>query len=248
MWVGVNLIRLIFDNKPLMVDSETICVMIFDIIRSSEIQIKLRSEIQLFLENFLLNINEKFDDYIFSKFMITLGDEFEGALVDQSISFDIYLYGKKELNIPVRCGIGIGQIIPMINREKARQLRVVELDGPAFHRARKALINAEKNNLELVINTGNINFDKNFNAISKLLQTIKSKWTNRQKEYINFIRQYKNEINISDSAKHFNVTKQAVSKALISANFYTVIEAENHLKKLLSQPSEVDFMESILKG
>lgn len=222
--------------------------MIVDIISSSMFSNEERSKIQENIKNLLLKINNDFEEAIFSKFMITLGDEFEGALIDSSKAYDIFLYIERELKVPIRCGIGIGPISDVENREKALQLSVVEFDGVAFHRARKAINDAKTNDVILFVNTDNNKSDNIFNIISKLVQIIKSKWTNTQREYVSQIRTMKTKAPIKDVAEHYGVTKQAISKSLKTAHLDSILEAESYLRSLLSQPISVDFQYSTSGG
>lgn len=221
--------------------------MIFDIVKSSQYSTERRSTIQNLLYLILNEINQKFDKNIFSKFMITLGDEFEGVLIDSSKSYEVFQYVERNFQAQIRCGIGIGPISGVKKEEKSIR-RSIELDGVGFHRARTALINAEKKVVFLILNTGNKQFDKIFNMISKLLQTIKSEWTNRQRKYIDYIIAKKPKNPIKETASHFGVTQQATSKALLRAHFHTFVEAEHLLIELVNQPLMIDLSYSTLRG
>lgn len=110
--------------------------------------IENRQNVQLELIDTLKKCNLKFEKYIISPFIITLGDEWQGLLKEDAPYLDILNFFKTSLpnNIEFYTGIGIGAIT-IHNFE----LTVNQLDGPSFYLARKALKYAKKNNCSLVI-------------------------------------------------------------------------------------------------
>lgn len=107
-----------------------------------------RDVIQFQLIDMLKSCNLKFKDYILSPFLITLGDEWQGLLKENSPIYDIISFFKTTLpsSVEFYTGIGIGDIT-IHNFE----LTVNQLDGPSFHLARKALKYAKKNNCTISI-------------------------------------------------------------------------------------------------
>ena len=92
-----------------------------------------RDGVQKRLNIILKDINIKFDNDIAAKFVITLGDEFQGLLSNPSNLFDIIDTIKFEMYpVRIRFGIGIGSIDTEVNSEMA-----LGADGPAYHYARK---------------------------------------------------------------------------------------------------------------
>ena len=157
--------------------------MIFDLVASRKMHQEQRIRTQMELRNLLKILNEAFKDTILSRFIITLGDEFQGALKNTIKFYDIFSFVENELSVNFRCGIGTGEFWSSRYGNMLNPLRVVELDGPAFHRARNALEHGKKNDLKITINTGNNDFDNNFNTISSLIYVIKNHWTDRQKSW-----------------------------------------------------------------
>ncbi|OPJ57429.1 SatD family protein [Clostridium oryzae] len=120
--------------------------MVFDIKNSK--MIEQRDAFQNLLINTLKKCNLDFKNIIASPFIITLGDEWQGLLNENSKYMDIINFFRNELpsSIDFYTGIGIGEI-SVHNFE----LTVNQLDGPAFNLARKAIKYAKKNNCKLVI-------------------------------------------------------------------------------------------------
>ena len=95
-----------------------------------------RYEIQERLKNALDYINKKYKKNIAAKFLITLGDEFQGLLSAAEPLVDIIGYIQNEMfPVRIRIGVGIGEITTEINRNAA-----IGADGPAFYAARRAII------------------------------------------------------------------------------------------------------------
>lgn len=107
-----------------------------------------RHDFQLYLIDVLKECNTLFKDYIVAPFIITLGDEWQGLLKENSPYLEILDFFKSKLpsNVKFYTGIGIGEIT-IHNFE----LTVNQLDGPSFHLARKAIKYAKRNQCSLVV-------------------------------------------------------------------------------------------------
>lgn len=116
-------------------------------IKSSR-NIKEREKIQLLLISTLKKCNEKFKKYIVSDFIITLGDEWQGLLEENTPVNDIINFFHNELpqTLDFYVAIGIGEITI-----HDFELTVNQLDGPSFHLARKAMKYAKKNNCSVAL-------------------------------------------------------------------------------------------------
>ena len=94
-----------------------------------------RSEAQNKLKQVLEEINDKYIGDISSKFMITLGDEFQGLLRNGVNKMNIVSeIERKMYPVKVRLGIGIGKITTEINKEMA-----LGADDPGYYKARNAI-------------------------------------------------------------------------------------------------------------
>lgn len=116
-------------------------------IKSSR-NIKDREKIQLLLISTLKKCNEQFKKYIVSDFIITLGDEWQGLLEENTPVNDIINFFHNELpkTLDFYVAIGIGEITI-----HDFELTVNQLDGPSFHLARKAMKYAKKNNCSVAL-------------------------------------------------------------------------------------------------
>jgi len=105
-----------------------------------------REDVQYRLIEALKSVNRAFSEYIVSPFLIIVGDEWQGLLhypCDYQSILEAYHNALEGL--PFYCGIGVGEIT-IHNFE----LTVNQLDGPSFHKARKALEIAKSNDFSLV--------------------------------------------------------------------------------------------------
>ena len=104
-----------------------------DIISSRELPD--RQQVQDTFNKTMQRINLRYHDEIASGFLVTLGDEFQGLLKSGEHILDI-IYDIERLmaDVPMRFGIGLGDLDTRLNRDRA-----LGADGPAYHRARKAV-------------------------------------------------------------------------------------------------------------
>ena len=114
-------------------------VIISDIIGSRKLNDHERHEWQLFLKSSIVQINEKFSDFIEAPFMITKGDEFQGVLKRiGSVHSIVMEFERLVFPLTMRFGVGHGVI------QKMGSKIPIEMDGAAFHRAQAALNKAKK--------------------------------------------------------------------------------------------------------
>lgn len=119
--------------------------MICDMKKSSSLE--NREEVQYKLIEMLKDTNNRFSSSIAVPFIITLGDEWQGLLKYPCDYLSLLDYFHKTLDmIEFYCGIGIGPV-SIHNFE----LTVNQLDGPSFHKARRAIRLAKRFNYSLVM-------------------------------------------------------------------------------------------------
>ncbi|MDF1496073.1 SatD family protein [Caproiciproducens sp. CPB-2] len=220
-----------FDYNPL--------VAIIGDIKNSK-QLENRRAVQIRLKEVLDAINHEYRDNIASKFMITLGDEFQGLLKAGSSAIFIIDKIEREMHpIQLRFGIGVGEITTDINSNMP-----LGADGPAYYNARKmidGLKASEKKKMESKVNVrievqGNPDMSELINTVFSLLTTIKETWTPRQVEIINSY--LKTGGTQKDTARILNINQSNVQKALSSANYYTYRKAIETIAKVLSDIKE----------
>lgn len=206
-------------------------------IRNSK-KIKNREDVQLKLKNTLQNINNKYQQDIASKFTITLGDEFQGLLINgKNVMAIITEIERKMYPAKIRFGIGIGDIITDINPELS-----IGADGPAYYKARQAIDflrqnerkkQAGKTDIRVEIDDGDNICIELINTVISLMAVIRNSWTDRQREAIWDMLEYNDTQ--SNAAKRLGIEQSSFQKRLDSGNYYTYREALYTVEKILSK-------------
>jgi hypothetical protein len=194
-----------------------------DLIRSREFDD--RSHIQTRLEDTLQTISHEYADDIHAKFIITIGDEFQG-LVKRTFPLQDFLrlfnesFGK---DFPTRFGIGLGKIITQLKYE------AIGMDGSSFHHARAALNDAKKQSQSIVFKGFEMN--TSINAFYQFVHNIESNWNERQREVIALYRKIGNQVSV---AHKLEITKQSVNDILNASQWDFFQKGWSGIKQLMS--------------
>lgn len=207
-----------------------------DIKKSKEID--NRRSIQEKLNNILHHINEIYCVDISAKFIITLGDEFQGLLYRSDHLFDIVNYIQREMYpVMLRFGIGIGEISTDIFYEAA-----IGADGPAYYAAREAMEELrvqekkiKKQAADIQISAYNINCFEiaEMNTILALMKIIENGWSDKQRYTIWDMA--KNGGSQEECAKRMNTTQSTVARRLADGNYVTYKRTKNTIEEALKR-------------
>ena len=210
-----------------MQDSQDYTVVIGDISGSKRLNGMDRYQTQLFVKSAIVQINEEFQSILEAPATITKGDEFQALL---SLPCEAYqmvrVLQKMVFPICIRYGLGIGNIYRMGGTLP------IEMDGPAFHRANRALTLAKKNKNDLWIHSLNKNFDQLVNTIFSLISAIKSRWNER---HFKLYWDYQELGTYKQVAVKESVTPQAIFDVLKNSRAIDVISAEKNLEKIFTE-------------
>lgn len=102
----------------------------------------------------------------------------EGLLRTPALAYEILLAAEKEAGVRFRVGVGLGGI------ETAIRPQAIGMDGPAFHRARRALDECRKSGRRFTIESDHPASDKFVTCYVSLLEYLRQSWTERQVEVI----------------------------------------------------------------
>lgn len=217
----------LFDKEPL--------IAVIGDIRDSR-NLESRKNIQDRLKSILNEINQKYSADITSKFLITLGDEFQGLLLHGKNLLNIIQEIKMELYpVEIRFGIGIGKIMTEIDTDMA-----LGADGPAYYNARNAinlLKENEKKNKKVVsdiyIEGENIKELMLINTIFELMRVVEQGWTEKQRVIIwDMIQNKDTQKNI---AARNGITQSSVNKMLAKGNYYVYEKSIRSISKALGE-------------
>lgn len=197
-----------------------------------------RSEVQKKLKQILEKINDKYTDDISSKFMITLGDEFQGLLCNGKNIMNIIFEIERDMYpVKIRFGVGAGTITTAVNKEMS-----IGADGPGYYNARNAIEIIKENEKKKQTNAADIRFEAEgsnqattimINTILSLLTVIKNSWSDRQREIIWDMLQYQD--NQVDAANRFKIKQPAIQKSLAKGKYYAYKDALDTIESSLSE-------------
>lgn len=210
-----------------------------DIIHSREIDRNKRNEVQLKLKMILEQINQEFSNFIAAKFVITIGDEFQGLLLEPGCLMNIIdIIQFRMYPVRIRFGIGFGNIDTEINRNMA-----LGADGPAYHYARKMIDTLKLLQKAKMSGSPNImvytqlddsdNMVQLINSNLQLCTFIESKWTDKQRQLIQMI--YLEERNQMEAADKLSIAQSSVQRRLKSAGYYDYIGARDLITNTLKE-------------
>lgn len=210
--------------------------LIGDIIQSK--QLSQRSEVQEQLKICLNRLNEFFEPYIISNFSLTLGDEFQGLMkIDAPIFYLIDLINDQMRNIPMRYGIGVGEILTHINPEVS-----MGADGPAYWHAREAIKFVHQKNdygtTQIAIRTGEIEDDILLNSLLSAGEAIKYNWRTSQLEVFHALLIsdiYQEHFNQQQLGNLLGLSSSALSKRLKSSNLKIYLRSRHTTQQYIKQ-------------
>ena len=200
---------------------------IADMVGSRSVARSRRSALQEKFADLMDSLNRDYKKMIASRFVITLGDEFQGLLNAASPIPDLIWRLEQEFSrVEFRVGIGLGRLDTPI------QKYAINIDGPALHIARAAVEDAKRNKVLGGTFRGFGDLDDVLNGIARLLWFQRSRWTVSQRTIANFIRRGMSQTQV---AKRLRVTKQVVSKQVSASGCYDYMAAEKAWRMILEK-------------
>ena len=215
-------------NPPGKLRDEPCIALIADMVKSRELSRAQRPQAQLNFSEFVAYLNQKYKKAILARFVVTLGDEFQGLLSDARIIPDLlwdmdYKFQTRVL----RAGVGFGTIDTAIGKV------AINIDGPALHHAREAIEVSRKEKLMGGIFVGfGEPYDAAFNGFARLLHRHRFRLKRQQRRVIELLRQ---SVTQSAIAEQMGVSRQAVSFYAGAAGWEAYREGENGWRALLAQ-------------
>lgn len=194
----------------------------------------LRSQRRALQEQFaglIASFNRSYRKAIASKFVITLGDEFQGLLYSATIIPDLIWRLEQDLQkCEFRVGVGFGILDTQL------QKYAINIDGPALHTARAAIDHARKAKTLGGVFQGFGELDEILNGVAGILWFQRSHWTTAQRNIANLLR--KGEMSQTEVAKVLGIKKQVVSRQVLASGCYQYIAAENAWRMILQKQAD----------
>lgn len=185
--------------------SAPLCIaLIADMARSRDLAPLHRPAVQKRFQNLVEFINKTYHRDILSRFVITLGDEFQGLLRSGSSIPDLlWDIDARFSDRRLRVGFGLGVLYTPLQKE------AINIDGPALHFARAAIeMAAEKRSFGGVF-FGFGDMDPILNGFARALWFHRSRLTARQIRIAGLLRHGLSQLAI---ARQLRISPQAVSK------------------------------------
>lgn len=211
-------------------------------IKSSKV-LNDRFNIQEKLKRTLININLTYKNDIAANFLITLGDEFQGLLLNAGNILQIVKFIQREMYpVKIRFGIGIGDVLTEINKEAA-----IGADGPAFYAARNMLLEMHELENKIKIQAPDIQLaeykDKqNFeiieiNTMLSLVKTIEDGWSDKQRYTI--WDMMINKGSQEACALRMETSQSTVARRLADGKYVVYVNALNVIEEAIVKFGEV---------
>lgn len=182
-------------------------------------------------------VNDVFRDEVASKFIITIGDEFQGLLKRPDKVMDICRIIKTKMHpVRFRISIGIGDIYTEINPELS-----IGADGPAYHIARdniEVMKKAEQGyvnpDYSMLVGCESENPDGDLiNGALAGLTYIENGWSVKQMEVIQALDA--EGVSQRDLAEKLGIAQSSVQRRVKSSGYYTYRYIEDEIQKKINR-------------
>jgi|SRR5277367_734582 len=191
--------------------------LIADMARSRELVPSQRPGVQRRFQDLVVFLNKTYKRSILSKFVITLGDEFQGLLNSGTPIPDLlWDIEQRFSDRRLRVGLGFGMLDTPLQKE------AINIDGPALHFARAAIETAAEKRSFGGVFLGFGELDQVMNGIARILWFHRSKLTAQQFKIAELLRHGRTQ---SEAAQELRITRQAVSKQALASGWSAYAEA-----------------------
>lgn len=209
-----------------------------DIIQSK--QVEDRGKLQESINQAFETVHDQYPDLVQSKFTLTLGDEFQAVLTPSNQIFELLDHLEALIPIPFRFGLGYGTLTTDYDENVS-----IGADGPAYWHAREAINFIHDQNWSGKTNgylvTEDESFDRTMNNLILVSDTLKSEWTNLQKETFEEMLDrdiYTAEFNQKQFADALEISASSLSKRLNNGNIKIYLHTRNTMGYLLEEFDE----------
>ena len=184
-----------------------------------------RSNAQKKLFSFLADINKKYRIDILATFTVTVGDEFQGLVRQGDLIPNLIWDLETHLNYSVRLGVGCGRLSTQL------QPSAIGMDGPVWHAAREAIKDSYKTGkYGGVFKNFSDKDDVILNGFARILHAQRKRLTEKQLTILNLLR---SGLSQADVAARLRISKQAISRHVITAGWNAYEEANNGWETVL---------------
>lgn len=170
-------------------------------------------------------INDELSDILIVPISMSRGDELQALVRDPVAAWRIVeTFDTESRGRAFRFTIGVGEVTTRYTDS------TWEMDGPCFHRARDAMQHARKSKRWVTFRGFDGRRDGILDGAARMLQLIRSGWTERQREAYSCRRRSNLQIT---AAKSMGLDQSTLSKILKAAHYKEYIEMESAMMDLL---------------
>ncbi len=206
--------------------SQRYLAVIADMVGSREVPRSQRGALQKKFGDLIARLNLDYRKAIAAKFVITLGDEFQGLLRSATVIPELIWRLEDFPACQFRVAIGLGTL------DTPLQKYAINIDGPALHIARTAIESAKKTNALGGVFRGFGDLDEILNGMARLLWFQRSQWTNSQRKIVSLLRQGMSQTEV---ARKLGIKKQVVSRQVLAAGYFHYVAADKAWRMILQK-------------
>lgn len=196
-----------------------------DIVGSRRYQGRERAQLQRKLQKLLDSWNNRYRAAILSRFVITVGDEFQGLLSQPVVIPQLIRDMETALpEVQIRVGIGHGAL------ETPLLPDALGMDGQVWHAARRALELAKSESKLGGVFDGFQEWTAPLNGLARLLYQAYAEMTQQQRQIVDLMQQGASQV---EAAKHLGKKQPAISHSLKSVGFPGLREGETAWEEIL---------------
>ena len=194
---------------PTKKSSVPLIALIGDMVQSRALSANDRAKAQREFAGLVKLLNQRFRKSTASKFVVTIGDEFQGLLHTAEVIPELIWTVEADYAArQIRMGVGAGVLHTPI------QSSALNIDGPVLHEARAAITFARDKRMLGGVFKGFGEQDAVLTGYAQVLRFMRSNWTDRQHEVVGLLREGLTQVEI---AERLGVSKQAVSDHAVAA-------------------------------
>lgn len=154
------------------------------------------------------------------------GDEFQLEIKNPEDAFLIAFQLKaffKSINLDVRMSLGFGD-------KTYKSKKITESNGSAFVRSGELFETLKKQKINLAVNSGNVDFDEEFNLIVQLSMSFMDSWLQQSAEFV-LIAIQNPTLSQEEIGLKLGINQAAVSRRQKRSQYELMLQVERYFRK-----------------
>ena len=154
------------------------------------------------------------------------GDEFQLEIKNPEDAFLIAFQLKaffKSINLDVRMSLGFGD-------KTYKTKKITESNGSAFVRSGELFETLKKQKINLAVNSGNVDFDEEFNLIVQLSMSFMDSWLQQSAEFV-LVAIQNPTLSQEEIGSMLGINQAAVSRRQKRSQYELMLQVERYFRK-----------------